>query len=120
MPYVIALPDTLTAAAEHVAGIGSSISAAHSAAAVPTTAVVAAASDEVSAAISSVFSGYGKEFQALSARAASFHAQFVQAMNGAGSAYAAAMPEAAIAACPEARILPVNEIAAYLWEVGAR
>jgi two-component system, chemotaxis family, protein-glutamate methylesterase/glutaminase len=37
-----------------------------------------------------------------------------------GSAYAVAMPEAAIAACPAARVLPVNEIAAYLREVGAR
>jgi two-component system, chemotaxis family, protein-glutamate methylesterase/glutaminase len=36
-----------------------------------------------------------------------------------GSAYAAAMPEAAIAACPDARVLPVNEIAAYLQEAGA-
>jgi two-component system, chemotaxis family, protein-glutamate methylesterase/glutaminase len=35
-------------------------------------------------------------------------------------AYAVAMPEAAIAACPDARVLPVNEIAACLREVGAR
>ena len=90
MSYVIAVPDTLAAAAADVASIGSSINAAHSAAAAPTTAVVAAAGDEVSAAISSLFSGYGKEFQALSARAAEVHAQFVQTMNGAGGAYAAA------------------------------
>ena len=37
-----------------------------------------------------------------------------------GSAYAAAMPQAAIALCPDARVLPVNEIAAYLRKVGAR
>jgi two-component system, chemotaxis family, protein-glutamate methylesterase/glutaminase len=36
------------------------------------------------------------------------------------SAFAVAMPEAAIATCPDARVLPVNEIAAYLREVGAR
>jgi two-component system, chemotaxis family, protein-glutamate methylesterase/glutaminase len=36
------------------------------------------------------------------------------------SAHAVVMPEAAIAACPEARVLPVKEIAAYLREVGAR
>jgi len=36
------------------------------------------------------------------------------------SAYAAAMPEAAIASCPEARVLPLNEIAAYFVEIGAR
>ena len=35
-------------------------------------------------------------------------------------AYASAMPEAAIAACPEARVLPLNEIALYLREIGAR
>ena len=37
-----------------------------------------------------------------------------------GSAYAAAMPQAAIAACPDARVLSVSEITAYLREVGAR
>ena len=37
-----------------------------------------------------------------------------------GGAYAAAMPQAAIAACPDARVLSVNEITAYLREVGAR
>jgi two-component system chemotaxis response regulator CheB len=37
-----------------------------------------------------------------------------------GNAHAAAMPQAAIAACPDARVLPVNEIAAYLREAGAR
>ena len=35
-------------------------------------------------------------------------------------AYATAMPEAAIAACPEARVLPLNEIASYLREIGVR
>ena len=35
-------------------------------------------------------------------------------------AYAAAMPEAAVAACPEAHVLPLNEIAVYLQEIGAR
>lgn len=37
-----------------------------------------------------------------------------------GGAYAAAMPQAAIAACPDARVLSVSEITAYLREVGAR
>jgi two-component system, chemotaxis family, protein-glutamate methylesterase/glutaminase len=36
------------------------------------------------------------------------------------SAYATAMPEAALRACPEAHILPLDEIALYLREVGAR
>jgi two-component system chemotaxis response regulator CheB len=37
-----------------------------------------------------------------------------------GSAYAVAMPQAAIAICPDALVLPVTEIAAYLRKVGAR
>ena len=81
MLYVIAAPGMLAAGAADVARIGSSISAANSAAA-QTTEVVAAARDEVSAAISSLFSNYA-QFQALSARAA-FHTEFVQALNGAG------------------------------------
>ena len=44
----------------------------------------------------------------------------VAVVQSPGSAFAVAMPEAAIAACPAARVLPVNEIAAYLREVGAR
>ncbi len=44
----------------------------------------------------------------------------VAVVQSPGSAYAVAMPEAAIATCPSARVLPVNEIAAYLREVGAR
>ena len=44
----------------------------------------------------------------------------VAVVQSPGSAYAVAMPEAAIATCPDARVLPVNEIAEYLREVGAR
>jgi PE family len=90
MSYVLAAPDMLAAAATDVAGIGSSLSAANSAAIVSTTAVVTAAEDEVSAAIAALFSGHGQSFQALSAQAASFHTEFVQALSGARSAYAAA------------------------------
>ena len=71
-----------------MAGIGSSLSAANATAAASTTAVIAAAEDEVSAAIASLFSGHGQQFQALSAQAAAFHAQFVQALNAGAGAYA--------------------------------
>ena len=80
----------VAAAASDVAGIGSSIHAAAAAAAAPTTEVVAAAGDEVSAAIASVFSSHGQGFQALTAQAAAFHEQFMQALNGAAGSYAAA------------------------------
>jgi hypothetical protein len=90
MSYLVTAPELLAAAAADVAGIGSSLNAANAAATAPTTAVIAAAQDEVSAAIASLFSGHGQQFQALSAQAAAFHSQFVQTLNSAEGAYAAA------------------------------
>src|SRR3984893_7571729 len=89
MSFVIAVPDAIATAAENAAGIGSSLRAASAAAAAPTTGLLAAASDEVSTAIASLFSGHSAQYQALSAQAAAFHAEFVQVLGGAGGAYAA-------------------------------
>src|ERR1700759_978785 len=80
MSYVVAVPEFVVSAASDLSDIGSGLSAAHAAAAVPTTAVVAAAGDEVSAAIASLFSGHAQAFQSLSAQAAAFHSPFVQAL----------------------------------------
>jgi triacylglycerol lipase len=55
-----------------------------------TTGVLAAAEDEVSAAIAAMFSAHGQGYQALSSQAAAFHERFVQALTGATGAYAAA------------------------------
>ena len=90
------VPDVLGSAASDLADIGSALTRAHTAASIPTTSVVAAAQDEVSAAIASLFSSHGKAFQALSAHAAAFHSQIVQALNAGAGAYASA--EAANAA----------------------
>jgi len=84
MSYVVAVPEFVSSAASNLSNIGSGLNAANAAAAVPTTAVVAAAGDEVSAAIASLFSGHGQAYQALSAEAAAFHGQFVRALSGAG------------------------------------
>jgi hypothetical protein len=89
MSFVVAAPEFVSAAASDVAVIGSSLTAAHAAAAIPTTAVMAAAGDEVSAAIATLFSGHGQAFQQLSAQAAAFHTEFVQALSAAGGAYTA-------------------------------
>jgi hypothetical protein len=88
MSYVIAAPEMMTSAATDLATIGSDLSAAHTAAAAQTTGMLAAAEDEVSAAIASLFSSHGTAFQALSAQAATFHSKFVQALNAAARAYA--------------------------------
>jgi hypothetical protein len=72
MAYVIAAPEAITSAVADWANIGSMLNAAKAASAAPTTGIVVAAEDEVSAAIAAVFSVQGKGFQALSAQAAAF------------------------------------------------
>jgi len=44
---------------------------------IPTTAIKAAAQDEVSQAVAKLFGGVGQEFQVLSAQANEFHEQCV-------------------------------------------
>jgi hypothetical protein len=88
MSYLVAAPEFLASAATDLSNIGSTLSEANSVAAAPTTGILAAAEDEVSAAIAAMFSAHGEGFQALSAQAAVFHAQFVQAMNVGAGAYA--------------------------------
>ena len=90
MSFVTAAPEFVTAAASDLANIGSTISAANAAAAAPTTGVLAAGADEVSAAIAGVFGAHGQGFQALSAQASAFHNQFVQLLNGGAAQYATA------------------------------
>jgi hypothetical protein len=55
MSFVIAAPEIVSAAASDVSGIGSTLRAAHAAAATSTTSVLGAAQDEVSAASIPVF-----------------------------------------------------------------
>jgi len=90
MSFVIAAPEMMTAAASDVASIGSTLSAANAAAAAPTSGIVAAAGDEVSAAIAALFSRHAQAYQALGAQAAAFHEQFVQALSAGAASYVGA------------------------------
>ena len=90
MSFVAIGTDFVSDAAGNLAGIGTTINAANSAAAAQTTSVAAAGADEVSAAVAAVFAEHGLSFQALSAQAAAFHEQFVQSLSGGAQAYAAA------------------------------
>jgi PE family len=60
MSFVVAVPEFVSSAASDLSNIGSGLSAAHAAAAGPTTAVMAAAGDQVSAAVASLFPGTGR------------------------------------------------------------
>ncbi len=79
--YLIAAPEALASASADLSGIGEAIRDATSAAAPSTTGIVPPALDEVSAAISRLFGGYGQQFQALSAQSALFHSEFVQSLS---------------------------------------
>ena len=93
-------PGLLQSAAADLKSIGAELNAAQAAAAAPTTGLLAAGADEVSAAVTALFTDYGQAFQALSARASAFQTQFVQALTGTQGAYAAA--EAANASIAQA------------------
>ena len=87
MSYVLTTPEMLATAAGDVENIGSVISTASSNAAGPTTGLLPAAQDEVSAAIAKLFGSYGQEYQAVISQAATFHNEFTQALAAAGNAY---------------------------------
>src|SRR6201984_3383039 len=90
MSYLVAAPEFLASAATDLSNIGSTLSAANSAAATQTTGVLAAAEDEVSAAIAALFSAHGQGYQALGAQVAAFHDQFVQTLTAGAGSYASA------------------------------
>jgi hypothetical protein len=87
MANMFVQPQVVANAAANVADIGSMVGAANAAAAGPTTGVVAAASDEVSAATATLFNTYAQDCQELLKRAAVMHQQFGQALAAAGKAY---------------------------------
>jgi hypothetical protein len=106
MSSLSAQPQLIATAATDVAEIDSAIGAAKAAAMDPTTGLVAAAQDEVSAATAALFGAYGKEYQALLKQAAAFHQEFAAALAAAGNAYARA--EAANASAISAVGIPAS------------
>lgn len=87
MSFVVAMPDLIQGAAQDLAGIRSSLAEATAAATGPTTGVAAAAEDEVSIALASLFGNFGAEFQAVSAQAQAFHQEFLGLINAGANAY---------------------------------
>ena len=88
MSYVVAAPEFVVAAAHDLATIGSNLSMANAVAVFPTSGVMAAGADEISATIAALFGAHAQAYQALSAQAALFHQQFVQLMSGGAAEYA--------------------------------
>jgi hypothetical protein len=90
MGHLVATPEMLASTAADIEEIGSAISAANASAAGRTTGLVAAAEDEVSAAIAKLFGGYGQQYQAILTQATAFHNEFTQTLAAAGNTYAQA------------------------------
>jgi PE family len=86
---LVVAPELLGSAAADLESIRSALHAANAAAAVPTTGIAAAGADEVSAAVSALFAGYGQQYQALLAQAGAFQQRFAQALNGGAGSYLA-------------------------------
>jgi hypothetical protein len=97
MSYVTTQPEALTAASVTLQGIGSGVSAQNAAAAAPTTGVVPAAADVVSALTAAQFAAHGQMYQAVSAQAAAIHEMFVQTLSVSAGSYAATEAANAIA-----------------------
>ncbi|KQH81332.1 PE family protein [Mycobacterium gordonae] len=87
MTNLLVAPEVITTAVTDIGNIGSTVSAASAAAAAPTTGLLAAAADEVSAAIANLFGSHGQEFQALVGQVEAFQTTFQQTLSAAANAY---------------------------------
>ncbi len=90
MSQLLIAPDSLATAATDVDEIAAAIHAASTAAAGPTSGVLAAAGDEVSTAITALFNDFGAEYQQVVRQANAFQSEFARALAAAGTAYAEA------------------------------
>jgi PE family len=89
MSFVTTQPEALSSAATALGGVGSSLSAQNAAVAAPTTGVVPAAADEVSALTAAQFAAHAQLYQAVAAQAAAIHEQFVNTLGTSAGSYAA-------------------------------
>jgi PE family protein len=98
MSFVTTEPEMLTAAAGSLQEIGSALTVQNAAAARPTTGVIPAAADEISALTAVQFAAHASMFQAVSAQATAIHDMFVATLGTSAGAYAATEAANAVAA----------------------
>jgi hypothetical protein len=87
--FVTTQPEMLTIAAGNLQAIGFAMAAQNAGAAGPTTGVIPAAADEVSALTAAQFAMHAVMYQALSAQAAAVHDVFVSTLSTSAVSYAA-------------------------------
>jgi hypothetical protein len=89
MSFVTTQPEALAYAAGKLQTLGSAMAAESSAAAAPTTGVIPAAADEISALQAAIFGAYGSLYQSVNAQAATIHELFVHTLGASAGSYAA-------------------------------
>jgi PE family len=98
MSFVSMQPEALTAAAGNLQGIGAGLATQNAAAGTPTTAVIPAAADEVSALTAAQFAAHAQLYQAVNAQAAAIQDMFVSTLGTSAGSYAATEAVNAVAA----------------------
>jgi hypothetical protein len=89
MSFVTTNPEALASAADALQGIGAALNDQNAAAAAPTSGVVPAAADEVSALTAALFAAHAQMYQAVSAQAAAIHEMFVNTLAISAGSYTA-------------------------------
>ena len=89
MSFVTTQPEALLYAAGKLQTLGSAMAAESAAAASPTTGIIPAAADEVSALQAAIFAAYGSLYQSVNAQATAIHELFVNTLGASAGSYAA-------------------------------
>jgi hypothetical protein len=89
MSFVTTRPEALAYAAGRLQTLGSAMAAESAAVASPTTGVIPAAADEVSALQAAIFDAYGGLYQSVNAQATTIHELFVHTLGASAGSYAA-------------------------------
>lgn len=88
MTFVTTEPEAMLASSGELTGIGAAMAGAHGAAAAPTTTVLPAGLDEVSALTALVFNTHGAAHQADAAEGMAVHAAHVATLEISADSYA--------------------------------
>lgn len=89
MTFVTTEPEAMMASAGELTGIGGAMSGAHAAAAAPTTTVLPAGTEEVSALVAMVLNAHGAMHQADAAEGMAVHMAHVTTLMTSAGSYAA-------------------------------
>lgn len=89
MSFLTALPEELLAAQALLGGITSNLTAQNLGAAAPTTTILPAAADPVSAQQAAIFATFGSQYQTIAAEAQTIQEQYVSTLGTSSTTYSA-------------------------------